>query len=164
MQNSLRWEKGVFSDTYRIYSNDQQIGIMKNKSFSQSAIGEINGKSYTFKTKGFFKQHTEIFDNIDNSVMGEITYNNWITKAFLSIRNKRRTWKYDNIWNTKWSICNSERVEIKYAGSSTGGQIDSNTEDDLLLLTGLYVTNYYWQMTVAILVAVLIPIWVSSTN
>ena len=164
MKNSLRWKKGVFSETYRIYSNDQEIGKMKNKTFSQSAIGEINGKSYTFKTKGLFKQHTEIYDNIDNSIIGGIGYNNWMTKAFLSIRDKKSTWKYDNIWNTKWSIYNLDGVEIKYSGSSTGGQIDSNTEDDLLLLTGLYVTNYYWQITIIILVAVLGSILASTSN
>lgn len=164
MQTSLRWKKGLFSDTFRIYSNDQQIGKLKNKTFSQSSVGEINGKEYTFKTKGVFKQHTEILDNSDNSVIGEITYNNWMTKAFLSIQNKKINWKYDNIWNTKWSIYDSDGIQIKYAGSSTSGQIDSNVDNDLLLLTGLYVTNYYWQMTIVILIVVIIPIWASLSN
>lgn len=164
MQNSLNWKKGLFSDTYRIYSNNLQVGKLKNKTFSQSSIGEINGKEYTFKTKGFFKQHTEILDNSDNSVIGEINYNNWMTKAFLSIQNKKFSWKYDNIWNTKWSLNDSDGTEIKYSGSSTSGQIDSNTDNDLLLLTGLYVTNYYWQMTIVIIIAVLIPIWASASK
>ena len=164
MQKSLSWKKGLLSDSYRIYSNDQQIGKLKNKTFSQSSDGEINGKEYTFKTKGFIKQHTEIIDNSDNSVIGEITYNNWMTKALLSIQNKKINWKYDNIWNTKWSIYDSNGIQIKYAGSSTNGHIDSNTEDDLLLLTGLYVTNYYWQMTIVIVIAAFLPIWVLILN
>lgn len=162
MQTNLSWKKGVFSDRYKIFSNDQQIGSMKNKTFSQSATGEINGKSYTFKTKGFFKQHTEIWDHANNEVVGEITYNNWMTKAFLSLKEKKYTWKYHNIWNTKWSIHESDKALINYKGSSTGGQIESVVNNELLILTGLYVTNYYWQTTLVVLVAVMVPIFAAS--
>jgi hypothetical protein len=159
MQTNLKWEKNFFSDLYCIYSNGQQVGILKDKTFSQTANGELNGKKYTFKTKGFFKQHTEIIDHIENKVIGEITYNNWMTKATILVDNKTIYWQYDNLWNTKWSIFNSEGIKIHYSGSFTSGQIDSNIEDALLLLSGLYVTNYYWQMTAAVLVAVFVPIW-----
>jgi hypothetical protein len=142
--------------------NGQQIGKIKDKTFSQTANGELNGKEYTFKTKGFFKQHTEIIDRSENKVVGEITYNNWMTKATILVNTKKINWKYDNLWNSKWSIYNSEGVNIKYSGSSTSGQIDSNTDDSLLILCGLFVTNYYWQMSVAVLVAVLVPIWTTA--
>jgi hypothetical protein len=110
---------------------------------------------YAFKTKGIFKQHTQILDNQSNNMIGEIAYNNWMTKATLSIQNKKTYWKYENIWNTKWSIFNSEGIQINYSGSSGSGKIESNTKDDLLLLSGLFVINYYWQMTIAILIVVL---------
>lgn len=152
-------EKEFFSNLYSIYSNGQQIGKLKDKTFSQISNGELNGKEYTFKTKGFFKQHTEIIDNSENKVLGEIIYNNWMTKANILIENKTINWKYDNLWNTKWSIFNSKRIKIQYSGLSTSGQIDSNINDELLLLSGLFVTNYYWQMTIAVLVAVFVPIW-----
>ncbi len=159
MNKKLNWKKGLLSDTYRIYSNYQQIGELRNSMFSQTAIGEINGKEYTFKTKGFFTQYTEIYDNAENSVIGEITYGSWMNKAFISIRNKDINWKYDNMWNTKWSLKDSKGTQINYAGSSTGGKIDSNVDDDLLLLTGLYVTNYYWQMTLIIVMVFMLFIW-----
>jgi len=159
MQTKLRWKKGLFSNLYSIYSNGQQIGKLKDRSFSQTANGELNGKEYTFKTKGFFKQHTDIIDNLENKVIGVITYNNWMTKATISVANKTIHWKYDNLWNTKWSIFNSEGIKIQYTGSSTSGEIDSNIDDALLFLSGLYVTNYYWQMTIVVLVAVFVPIW-----
>jgi len=164
MQTKLTWKKNFFSNLYGIYSNGQQVGKLKDKTFSQIANGELNGKEYTFKTKGFFKQQTEIIDNSENKVIGEIIYNNWMTKATISIDNKTINWKYDNIWNTKWSIFNSEGIKIQYSGSSTSGQIDSNIDDALLLLSGLFVTNYYWQMTVAVLVAVFVPIWTSVSR
>ena len=164
MQTNLRWKKGLFSSSYDIYLNDKQIGKLKNNTFSQTADGELNGKKYTFKTEGFFNQHTEIIDNLENKVIGKITYNNWMTKATIIVNTKIINWKYDNLWNTEWSIFNYEGINIKYSGSSTNGQIYSNVDDELLLLSGLFVTNYYWQMTIAVLVAVFVPIWMTSLN
>ncbi|HAN76911.1 MAG TPA: hypothetical protein DCQ31_03615 [Bacteroidales bacterium] len=66
-----------------------------------------------------------------------------------------------NFENTAWSLFNSEGMLINYSGSSAKGQIDSNIDDGLLLLSGLFVTNYFWQMTIATLMAVFIPIWTS---
>ena len=164
MNTMLRWEKAIFSSTYRIYSNNQLIGKLKDRTFSQSADGELNGKEYIFRTKGLFKQHTEILDKAESKVIGEITYNTWMTKASLSFYDKKANWKYDNPWTTKWSIFDSEGIEIIYSGRSGKGQIESNSDDPLLLLSGLFVTNYYWQMTVVVVIAVFVPIWVSVLN
>jgi len=161
MQINLKWGKGFFSNTYNIFSNDQFIGELKDRTFSQTADGELNGFKYIFKTKGFFNQTTEIFDAIDGKLLGAITYNGWMTKATMLISNKTINWKYDNLWCTKWSVFDSEGVMIKYSGSSSKGQIDSNSDDALLLLSGLFVTNYYWQMTIVILVAVFVPIFIA---
>lgn len=159
MQTNLTWKKGVFSNLYKIYSNGEQIGNLEDKLFSQSGIGVLDNKEYLFQTKGFFKQKTQIIDTAENKTVGEINYNNWMTKATITINDKTINWKYDNLWNTKWSIFNSEGINIKYSGSSTGGQIDSNIDDALLLLSGLFVTNYYWQMTIFILIIVFVSIW-----
>lgn len=35
IKNSIAWKKGIFSDTYRVYSNNQQIGELKNRAFSR---------------------------------------------------------------------------------------------------------------------------------
>lgn len=161
MQLKLRWKKSPLSDLYRIYDNGEQIGKLKNRTFSQTAVGDLHGREYTFRTKGFFKQHTEIIDSSESRVIGEIRYNSWMTKANITSDNKTINWKYDNLWNTRWSIFNSEGIKIQYSGSSTNGHIDSNTDDSMLLLSGLYVTNYYWQMTLAILLVVFIPLWLN---
>ena len=161
MQTKLKWKKGIFSNTYNIYFQDQIIGKLKNNSLSQITRGELNGKKYNFITKGFLNKQTEIHDTVNNKVIGTITYNGWMTKATLSILDNKINWKYDNIWNTKWSIFDSDGIEIKYSGSSLKGQINSNTDDDLLLLSGLFVINYYWQITIIIIIIASIPIWTS---
>ena len=161
MQTNLTWKKGVFSNVYKIYSDGKQIGNLKDKSFSQSGIGVLDNKEFLFQTKGLFEQKTQIIDTAENKMVGEINYNNWMTKATITINDKTINWKYDNLWNTKWSIFDSEGISIKYSGSLTNGQINSNIDDYLLLLSGLFVTNYYWQWTIAVLVAVFIPLWAS---
>lgn len=160
MQTKLRWEKGLFSNTYSIYANNQLVGKLTDKAFSKTSTGELDGNRYTFRTIGLFNQHTEILDN-KNNVIGEITYNSWMTKATLRILGKTINWNYDNIRNTRWSIFDSGGIDIKYSGSYTKGKIDSSTDDALLLLCGLFVTNYYRQMFVVILLAVFIPLWVT---
>jgi hypothetical protein len=158
MKILYNWKKIFFSDTYKIYSHSKHAGELKNKAFTNTSYGEFNGLQFMFKTTGFFKQKTRIYDKYKN-VIGEINYNNLMTKAALSLNNKRFNWKYDNLLNTKWRIFNAEGIEIKYSGSSLNGIIESNTDDALLLLSGIFVTNYYWQITVAVLIAVFVPLF-----
>lgn len=158
MKTSFEWRKSLFSSTYRILSEGRQIGVLEEHMFTQTANGELNGREYTFRTKGFLNQRTDIIDDRSGETIGGIEYSSWMTKATLSIGKRKVFWKYNNIWNTKWSLYNSEGINIDYAGSTTGGHIESTVDDELLLLTGLFVTNYYWQMTAIVLAAVFIPI------
>ena len=100
METKLRWKKGLFSNVYRIYSNDRLIGTLEDKTFSKTARGDLNGEKFTFKSKGVFKNVTELF-NSNKKVIGQITYNSWMTRANLSVLDKTISWKYDNVWNTK---------------------------------------------------------------
>lgn len=163
MQKKYRWEKGLFSTTYKIYSQQKVIGMLEGSSLTRKIIGQINGVPYTFRTNGFFCQETKIMDST-NQVIGNIAYNTWRTKATIIINEKIINWKYDNIWNTQWSLFDTAGTHIKCTGSSLNGKIESNTEDDLLLLCGLFVTNYYWQTSIAIIVAALVPIWITVLN
>jgi len=150
MKTILNWEKGIINGSYKIYSEGNFVGSLKENSWTNSAEGELNEKKYSFKTKGILKQETQIIDS-DNNLVGKIIYNTWMTKAQIEIQNRIINWKYDNLWSSKWSISSSEGIEINYSGSSTKGQIESNTGDELILLSGLFVTNYYWQMTFAVM-------------
>jgi hypothetical protein len=161
MHSKIHWKKRPFTNSYSIYSNNHLVGKLNERTFSQTANGEIEDLKYLFKTSGFIKQHTKIIDRSQNKIIGEISFGPWMTKATLSVNSKNYYWRYDNFFNTKWRIFNAEGAEIKYTGSSTGGQIDSNTDDPILLLSGLFVKNYYLGMTIVALIAVFIPIWIT---
>lgn len=164
MKTSLEWRKGLFSSTYRITKEGRPVGELIEHTFAQTADGELNGKKYTFRTKGFLNQKTDIIDRRTGDVIGGIEYNAWMTKATLSFGPRKVLWKYTNMWNTKWSIYDSDSIKIDYSGSTSGGQIESSVDDELLLLSGLFVTNYYWQLTAIILAVVFIPIIANLTN
>ena len=158
MKNNLTWSKGLFSSLYQIYSNGKQHGNLVDKPFSRTTKGMFNGKEYLFRNTGFFNQKTEIVDCSDNNVIGEIDYNSWRNKATVSVNGRTYNWKYDNLWNTRWSISDSNGKSIKFNSSTTKGHIDAYTDDGLLVLSGLFVKNFYLQAAfVVILIAVIIP-------
>ena len=150
MQTKLTWEKGLFSDSFCIFDSDKQIGFMKKSLFSQKSIAEINGEKYEFRENGLFKQETDIIDVSKNQVIGKIKYNTWGHKAFLDVHSENFTWEYKNIWNTEWVIYDSQGLNISYKSSLTSGQIETNANDAIKLLSGLYVYNYYYTQMMAL--------------
>ena len=164
MKTTLIWKKRAFSTSYQIFSDKEPIGQLENHAFKQIADGIFRQKRYRFKTKGLFKQETQIIDVKSNQIIGTIAYNSWMSKATIQFTDRTVNWKYDNGWQTRWSLYDSLGIYMKFAGGYSKGTIEYEEEDDLLVLTGLFVTNYYQQAMIAIMVAVLIPIWVSVIN
>ena len=164
MKTQLNWKKGAFSTYYKIFSRGQSIGHLHDRTFKRYSDGEIRNKKYRFQTHGVFKQHTEIIDQESHKAIGSIQYNSWMNKAEIKIQNRSYYWKYDNAWQTKWSISDEKGILLNYAGGMTKGSIEGENPNDLPVLCGLFVTNYYTQAGIAVFVAVFIPIWVSVIN
>lgn len=159
MRTTLIWKKGFFEKTYKIYSNNSPIGKLVENTWCNAAEGEINNKKYQFKTRGFLKQKTQIIDTESNSVIGTIVYNTFMTRATIEYLGQIAYWKYNNIWNTKFSITDNAGNQINFHGSSSDGKLEFDQPNDLLVLTGLYVTNFYWQMAVVTIIIIFTPIW-----
>jgi hypothetical protein len=158
MKTTLIWKKRFFKKTYEIFANNSQVGKLVENTWCNAAEGEINNKKYQFKTLGFFKQKTQIIDAESESVIGTIVYNSFMTKATIEYLGQIAYWRYNNIWNTKFSITDNDGNQISFHGSSSNGKLEFDKPNDLLVLTGLYVTNYYWQMTIVTLIIIFIPI------
>lgn len=152
MSTNYYWRKNLFSELYSIYSNEDLIGTLEEKLFSNSAMGSLNRKEYTFIKRGFLKQNIDIVDNLTNKVIGTIRFSGLMTKAYLTINDESYLWKYDNFSGTKWTVLNSEGIKINYTSSFTSGLIFSETNDDLLILSGLYVSNYYFQVSMSFII------------
>ncbi len=164
MNTKLNWRRRLFSNTCEIYSHGTPVGRLNENTWKHLAYGELNRKKYIFKTTGFFKQETMIINTDTQKSVGKITYNFWKTKAEINYFDRVMNWRYDNSWNTRWSIVDSSGVKFKYQGTHTKGTIDLEELDELLILTGLHIKNYYWHTTVAVLIAVFVPIWISAIH
>mgnify|MGYP000352320292 CR=1 FL=1 len=162
MKSLLSWKRGVFSSTCRIFSGEETIGELSNSTFKLTSHGVIRNKRYLFKTKGLFKQETQILDEVSDKVLGNITYNSWKSRATIQFTDRTVYWKYDNRWQSKWSLFDDQGILMKFAGGSSKGTIECEEDNDLLVLTGMFVTNYYQQAMIAVLVAVFIPIWLTQ--
>lgn len=162
MKSLLTWKKGTFSSTCQISSGEEIIGELANYTFKQTAEGVIRNKRYLFRTKGLFKQETQIIDGENDQIIANITYNSWKSRATIQLTDRTLYWKYDNAWQSKWSLFDDQGILMKFAGGSSKGTIECEEDNDLLVLTGMFVTNYYQQAMIAVLVAVFIPIWVTQ--
>ena len=158
METKLRWKKGFFSNRYVLRQNNMQVGELINKSFSQSAYGELNGKRYQFITSGFFKQSTEIIDSNTKAIVGKITYSSWSSKATITLNDETLYWKQVSIWKSKWEISDATSKLVEISGSSTKGKIEANTSNELHILCSIYITNFYWEVITIILIVVFISI------
>ncbi|MEX0720255.1 MAG: hypothetical protein WD059_06275 [Balneolaceae bacterium] len=158
MATSFHWKKGTFSSTYNLFAGTNWVGELRENMLSQSAVGMLNEQKYEFKTNGSLNQKTEIRDISKGTAVGSITYNAIRTKAEINLYGKKFTWSFDNVWSSKWSISNSREIIIDYQGSSSKGKIEASTNNELLLLSGLYITNYYWQITTVLIIIICILI------
>ncbi len=159
MPVQLTWNKPLFSNSYQLFTDGHPAGELRDKAFSSTTHAALDGRRFAYHTTGVFTKKTEIIDESSGQKLGQITYGNWMTKAEITLGDRVYAWKYLNPWNTRWRLSGPEGEQLDYAGGSLNGRIEANTADPLLLLTGLYITNYYWQLGVAIAVAVLIPAW-----
>jgi hypothetical protein len=160
MPNKLKLKKGFFKSTTEIFSGERLVGSYKASDWKNTIKCELNHKEYIFKNKGFLKPVTNIIDVINDKQIGEITYSTWKSKANISLMDKTYTWKYNSFLSTKWSISNSDGTEIYFNGSSSNGEIEVNTENNIepLVLSGIYISNYNMQIIFISLITIFVSV------
>lgn len=160
MKTKFNFKKNIFSNTYTIYEVDKEIGFIKKNYFSQKTIAELNGKKFLFSKKGYFNSETEILD-FENKTVGEIKYSSWNNKAFLKLFENKLSWQYENMWNTKWKIRknNGKNIEFNSNGNIKTDQINDN---EIEVLSGLYVYNHYQKATIVVMIIIFTPIFLNS--
>lgn len=157
--NNLSWSKGIFKCVYHLFKNGKPVGTLKENQWSMSAIGKIGEKSVLFRMKNGWHNHTSIVDRDNHAVIGQIKYNYWYPGAKITLGNDVYRWRFKNIWSTKWRITDSKNQEIQYSGHTCKGEAIAAIDNDLVVLSGLFVGNYYWQMLAIYLVIILLPFW-----
>ncbi len=162
MKTKLNWKKRFFGSTNEIFSGETRIGKLTEKTWTQSADAEMKGEKYQFLTKGFLNKETLIIDATNKMIIGKITYNSFRTIAQIEYRNKQYSWKSHNWINSKWSLTNNEDVQIEYSGGPFKGRLETDSDEFGLILTGLFVSNYFQQSMVAIFIVMYIVLFASN--
>jgi hypothetical protein len=145
MDTHYTWKTKLFRNLYEIFENEQKIGEMKGSGWKRRASGELKGKKLEFERKGFFKQEFLIMNPEDNSLAGTFSFSTWRTKATIVFNNRTYQWQNDSFFHTKWSISNENGNLVKYHSHFRFGEITSYTNDELLILTGLFIRDYLQQ-------------------
>lgn len=153
MEKLITWKKGFFSNTFQLFENGISIGSLSFAVWTNKAIGVLNDKEFEFKTKGFFKPETTIIDIKTGTIIGNINYNTWKTKAAITLADgKVCDWRYANLWHTKW-VLNQNLYCINYRSSSIKGEIITHLPDEVLILSGLFISNYFSRAHAAVAAA-----------
>ncbi|MBN2863815.1 MAG: hypothetical protein JXN62_11670 [Bacteroidales bacterium] len=149
MQIHFTWKTKFFSREYEIYLYDQPAGKLNKQGWSRKSYGEMNGRKVAFEVKRIFKPLTDIIDLENNSVIGSIIIFPWKRKSTVIYQEKEYLWKFDNFWNTRWSMEDKKGNRIKYHSRFLKGNIDSYISDEVLILSGFFLRNYFIQRSAA---------------
>jgi len=155
---TLNWKTDIFSGATIISEDNKEIASLKSALFSETTELTIQESNYEFVKKGFFSNDFLINSISENRKIGEIQYDSFRTQAKIQLDGKEFIWKQKSFWNSRWILSDTSGLISTYSSKFSGGQIESFNDDYLLILTGLFTTNYYLRMIIFIMFIVLIPI------
>jgi hypothetical protein len=139
--NNFSWKTGLFSKTWNIYRNNRQVGSIEKPFFSKKSTAEFNGKRYEFQDAGFVSLESEVIDAVENKAVGKVQFDANLGMGIIQVNDeKNSTVEMKSGWRSKLTLHNSTGLNILYDSSVSGlsGKIETNKDDDLKLLSGLY--------------------------
>lgn len=158
--SQITWKKGLFRCVYQLQSAGKNIGRLKPSWKSLSATAMLDDSQYRFSVSEL-KGHTLVIDQSSGETVARIKFGHWLPKATIHYQGKIYQWSLSNLWETRWKISGENGTLFRYKGWSCRGSVDASASIDLLTLTGLFISHYYWQMT-TIYVAVFLPILMAA--
>jgi hypothetical protein len=145
METQYTWRTKFLRSAFIISKYGEPAGELSSSGWKRKWEGVLNGTRVNFEVKGFFDKDFLIMNPDDDTQIGSIVFNTWRTKATITLNGKDYNWDYDNWWHTKWVISNQNGNLIKFASGFRNGDIISYSEDNILLLTGLFIRDYLQQ-------------------
>ena len=146
MTNILKWKKNSFTNKVSVLSQNNPIGILHKKRYSQVGQNHSQKLKYIFKSKGVLKPQISIVENVSNETVGKISVTKFTQQAIVTIENPRTIWKIDTKCNFKcdfkWTIKNDKNTIVVSSEAKTFIMDDSNIDKELLLIAGLFIDSY----------------------
>lgn len=142
MKNKFNWTQQKIKKIISIQAASSNIGKITFLRNNLTTEGEINNNSFTIKSRGHLNLYSDIIDKETQSIAGTIKGSFWTSKSTIDLQGKQYLFKYNSIWCKAWKVFSSkEETLIDYTKLKEGGEIESNTENNMLLLIGLYIAN-----------------------
>lgn len=156
MEQTLSWRKGLFDSNYQVFGNALLKFSINFSSFKNSAIATTQKEIYLLKSEGYSNPETKILNN-KNEVLAVIHYD-WLSFKAKIVFTSGETfdWSFQNSWASRWILNNQKEKQVIYNSSTSNGLIHSNTDDDLLILSGLFIREYYTRILFIFLILVLV--------
>ncbi|MFC4210186.1 hypothetical protein ACFOWA_03275 [Pedobacter lithocola] len=152
MEQTLNWRKGLFDSNYQVFGNALLKFSINFSSLKNSAIATTQQGIYLLKSEGYSNPETKILNN-KNEVLAVIRYD-WLGfKAQIFFTSGEKfDWSFQNSWLSRWTINNHKDKQVIYNSSTGNGLTHSNVDDDLLILTGLFIREYYTRILFAFVI------------
>lgn len=152
MEQMLNWRKGLFDSHYQVFDHATPKFSINFNSLKNSAFATTQKEIYLLRSQGYSNPETQILNN-KNEIIATIRYD-WLSfKAKIIFPSGEAfDWAFQNSWLSRWSLNNHTDKQIIYNSSSGSGLIHSNVDDDLLILTGLFIREYYTRILFAFII------------
>lgn len=152
MEQVLSWRKGLFDSNYQVFNNGFLKFSMNFISWKNSAIATTPDGIYMFKSEGFSKPETKLLNN-KNEVLAIITYD-WgrFQAKIVFASGDTFDWSFQNSWLKRWSLNNHKDKQILFNASTGSGLLHTNVDDDLIILCGLFVREYYSRLIFGLII------------
>jgi len=139
----INWKKGLFSTAYRLFSDGREVGYLKERFWSGKTEGTLNEEKASFVKQGLFSNKVDIIAPDTQKKLGQIEMNTWRNKASITLSGEPFNWRFINFWNTRWQLLDGETPIIEHKSRTFAGEAESQTEDNLMMLAGLFVFNQW---------------------
>ncbi|MDQ8005774.1 MAG: hypothetical protein REI64_13295 [Pedobacter sp.] len=159
MEKVVTWTKGIFDSSYQIFCNGQICGNLIFETWNNHAFGIMSQKNYHFRCKGFSSIVSTIYGD-NQEELGHITFHMWQFRAVINLKGQAPlSWNYSNSWLSSWNLTNYQDTQLNFkASSGTGMIIGNNLDNELALLAGLYVKEFFSRILVTFIVFVAIMV------
>lgn len=150
MEKVVTWTKGIFNSSYQIFCNGQICGNLIFETWNNHAFGIMSQKNYHFKSRGFTNVNTTIYGD-NHEELGMITFHLWQFKAIIALKNQIPfSWNYSNGWLSEWMVSNHQNTQLHFKASSGAGIVmGQDLDNELILLAGLYVKEFFSRVLVS---------------
>jgi len=163
MSKFINWKSNWLNGNFQLFVDGLQKGVITFATWKSDAESVFEDKNYQFINEGIWQSSTKVVDRKTNETVAMITYDCWKSKAVISLKSgEQYEWKSSGIWKKQWTVSNYNNEHILYSSSNNCGAISSDTDNELLILAGLFIKQIYNKRALLLIVCIM-PIISTST-